>query len=379
MSKIAPVSQPLEPTPDYFLTIPAGYYTDPSIFEFEKEHIFANAWQFAGHIDQLPRIGSFFTLELLDERLFFIRTGADEIKGFYNVCRHRAHQLLETQGHTDAIVCPYHAWRYALDGTLQHARNSEKLRGFDKTAFSLVAVKVELFLGIIMFNLNPQATSFESQVPGFAQEVRQVCPRIDELILEPPAADGFTASELECNWKVLVDNCVECYHCKPAHRAFVDLIDMESYGITLHQRYSSHVASGRAQNKAYSYIPNERADSFGFWHVWPNMTFGSFPGEPNLAAFCSHPISITRSRARGLRLRLPTSPTPEDIERTHYIDQILWPEDQSICESVQRGLASRSYNQGMLMAQAPYTGESESVVHLFQKLTLEAIGREIQV
>ena len=378
MSGAASRNQPLEPQPDYYLTLPAGYYTDPSIFQLEKERIFADVWQFAGHLDQLPKIGSFFTLELLGENLFFIRTRSDEIKGFYNVCRHRAHQLLDTEGNVDAIVCPYHAWRYGLDGTLQHARNSETVKGFDKAAFSLVPVKVELFFGIIMFNLNPEAASFCSQTPGLYEEVRAVCPQVDELVLEPPADNGFTASELECNWKVLVDNCVECYHCKPAHRAFVDLIDMESYKIALHQRHSSHVASGRPRNKAYSYIPNEQANGFGFWHVWPNMTFGSFPGEPNLAAFCSHPISLTRSRARGLRLRLPTPPTPEDLERTHYIDQILWPEDQAICESVQRGLSSRSYNQGMLMAQAPYTGDSEAVVHLFQKLTLKTISEDVE-
>ena len=86
-------------------------------------------------------------------------------------------------------------------------------------------------------------------------------------------------------------------------------------------------------------------------------------------------MTLTRSWARGLRLRLPSPPTAEDIERIHYIDNVLWPEDQSICESVQLGLRSRSYNQGVLMAQRPYTGDSESVVHSFQKLTLAAIGR----
>ena len=367
-------SQSLEPRPDYFLTLPAGYYTDPSIFELEKERIFANVWQFAGHVDQLPSVGSFFTLELLDESLFFIRTGRDEIKGFYNVCRHRAHQLLAGEGNIDAIVCPYHAWRYGLNGELQHARNAERVKDFDKQMFSLVPIKIELFFGVVMFNLNLEATSFESQVPGFADEIRSVCPRVDELVLEPAAASGFTASELECNWKVLVDNCVECYHCKPSHPLFTELIDMSSYEITLHKRHSSHVAIGRPNNKAYSYIANEEAREFGFWHVWPNITFGTFPGTSNLAAFCSHPISLTRSRARGLRLRLPTPPSAEELKRTRYIDQILWPEDKSICESVQKGLSSRSYNQGTLLAQSPYTGESEAVVHLFQRLTIEALG-----
>ena len=366
--------QALEPKPNYFLTMPAGYYTDSSIFEVEKERIFANVWQFAGHIDQLPDVGSFFTLDLLDESLFFIRTSTEEIKGFYNVCRHRAHRLLDGEGNTDAIVCPYHAWRYSLDGKLQHARNSAKVKRFDCEMFSLVSIKVELFFGIIMFNLNPEASSFESQMPGLADEVREVCPEVDNLVLEPAATGGLTASELECNWKVLVDNCVECYHCKPSHPAFTDLVDMASYAITLHERYSSHVATPRPRNRAYSYIPNEDSSEFGFWHVWPNMTFGAFPGTPNLSAFCSHPISLTRSRARGLRLRLPTSPTAEEVARNRYIDEILWPEDQTICESVQHGLASRSYDQGMLLAQPPYIGDSEAVVHLFQKLTLEALA-----
>ena len=67
MSAVTPIDRSLEPEPNHFLTLPAGYYTDPSIFELEKERIFANAWQLAGHVDQLPKIGSYFTLELIDE------------------------------------------------------------------------------------------------------------------------------------------------------------------------------------------------------------------------------------------------------------------------------------------------------------------------
>ena len=271
-------------------------------------------------------------------------------------------------------MCPYHAWRYGIDGSLQHARNADKVQRFDRSEFSLVPIKVENFLGVIMFNLNPDATSFAGQLPGLAAEIHGAVSNFDELVLEEAASGGFTGgSPLECNWKMLVDNCVECYHCTPSHPAFVDLVDIGSYQITLHQRHSSHLGvPTKPENAAYHHTEDQ--GGFAFWHVWPNITFGTFPGSPNFGAFCARPVSATRTCARGFRLRLPAPETPEEERRRRYMDEILWPEDKGICESVQRGMRSRSYNQGPLLAQPPHDGLSEAVVHLFQQRTLEVLG-----
>ena len=374
MSAIMSAQVQLEPRNDEFLTLPSRYYTDKDIFAAEKEAIFARAWQFAGHTSELPEPGDFITVDLIDEQLFFIRGDDGEIRGFHNVCRHRAHRLLENRGTTGDIICPYHAWRYGRDGELKHARNSERVPCFDSAAFSLASIKVELFAGCIMYNLDREAGSFNDEVPGLADEIRTAAPWLDDLIVDH-AATGFTGGKaMACNWKVLVDNCVECYHCSTCHKDFVDLVSLDEYRITLHAKHSSHTTfTAKQDNAAYHWSPGEHDPRFFFWHVWPNITFGIFPGSPNFSVFNAVPIDVATTSPRGIRMRAKGDESDHDRRRREYVDDILWPEDLGICESVQRGLKSRSYDQGTLIAQPPHGGHNEGVCHLFQRLTLEAL------
>ena len=103
-------------------TIPARYYTDPDIFEQEKEAIFARTWHYIGHESHVRDPGDYLTLQIADESVFVMRGGDGRLRGFFNVCRHRAHRLLSGAGNTATIVCPYHAWSYHCDGRLRHAR-----------------------------------------------------------------------------------------------------------------------------------------------------------------------------------------------------------------------------------------------------------------
>ena len=363
----------LEPRPGEHYTLPGHYYTDPEIFEREKERIFYRSWQYAGHISRFARPGSDLALDLLDQSLLFMRDDDGEIRGFYNVCQHRAHQLLTGRGCTRSIVCPYHGWRYRLDGNLEHARNAEQVEGFNPSDIRLQSIRTERFLDLVFFNLDPDAPSFASQVPGLEQEIRERVPELERLRPRDDAG-GFGSATLKCNWKVLVDNCVECYHCDPAHPAFVDLVDLDAYRIVVHRMHSSHVArSERADSAAYPYAPEARAPEFAFWHVWPNLTFGRFPGSPNFAVFSADPVSVAVSRSRGDQLYLPDTESAPDTARRDYIAQILFPEDLAICESVQRGIGSRGYRPGRLIVTPDHGGRSESVTHLFQRLTVEAL------
>ena len=134
---------PIHEEPQHSYTLPSHLYLDENIYEQEKRKIFYNHWHYAGHISQLTKTGDYLTAGIADESIFVVRGQDDELRGFYNVCRHRAHQLLEGSGNTRNIVCPYHAWSYALTGELRHARNSEKVPGFDKSEFCLQPVQVD--------------------------------------------------------------------------------------------------------------------------------------------------------------------------------------------------------------------------------------------
>ena len=176
------------------------------VLEIEKERIFSHSWLLAGHIGQLPEVGSYFSLDLLGERLFFIRGEDDEIRGFYNVCRHRAHELVQGSGCTQSITCPYHAWTYALDGTLRHARHSGQVAGFDPAQHGLASVRVERFLNFVLFNLDPNASSFAALVPDLESEIRAYVPRLDDLVTDRRRWDRIRKRRCEsccspsCGW-----------------------------------------------------------------------------------------------------------------------------------------------------------------------------------
>lgn len=376
-TKASPVVDfPVGPDPFTAQRLPANYYLDEDILNLEKERIFCRSWLLAGHVSQLPRSGSYFTLEILGERLFFVRGGDDVVRGFYNVCRHRAHELVQGTGCRQAITCPYHAWTYELDGKLRFARNSEQVAGFDATQFGLVAVRVERFLDFLFFNLDPDATSFATLLPGLESELREYVPRLDDLLVDPGAARG-DGDTLKCNWKILLDNCMECYHCAPAHPAFADLVALDTYRISCHDLHTTHVAvSNKTHNTAYDYDRAPAVRHAAFWHLWPNITLGVMPGSPNFGAYSIDPVALDVTRPRSYSLRLPGAPTEQDRARDEYSANVLWPEDLGLCESVQRGIASRAYTRGPFMVGDMGDRDSEIAIHFFQRRICEALAAD---
>ncbi|MBS35672.1 MAG: ring-hydroxylating oxygenase subunit alpha [Thiotrichales bacterium] len=374
------MAQPMETTsiavgPDPATTsrLPARFYLDASILELEKRKVFANTWQLAGHAADLATPGCYQVANLLGDQLVLIRGDDGVIRGFHNICRHRGHELLKGAGCTRRITCPYHAWTYDLDGTLLHARNGEHVASFRPEDHALKPIRVEEFLGLVMFNLDLDAPAFQEQFAGLEDEVRQYVPRLDELVAVPSSARDATT--LKCNWKVLLDNCIECYHCTPAHPAFVDLVDLETYRITCHEAHTTHaVESLNTDNAAYAYDPNDESRHAVFWHLWPNVTFGVFPGRPNFGAFAFDPIAPALTRTRGVSFRLPGPKTESELAREHYSSEVLWPEDLSLCESVQRGIASSAFEPGRFFVGDIADGESEIATHFFQRRVAVALA-----
>jgi len=366
-----------------FFTLPATWFTDPAIFRREKETIFYKSWRYAGHESDLPKSGSFVTCRVVDQEIFLIRNRKGAVNAFYNVCQHRAHELLKGSGRIKAVItCPYHAWTYDPDGRLKTARHCNEVAGFDKADFGLEPVRVETMLGLIFVNLDPDAPSLAATYPGLAEEIRSLVPDFDRLTKvrdrRARAADN-TAELLKSNWKVLMDNCSECYHCAPAHPDFVDLVDMESYRITVHDTYTRHeMTSTKPVNAAYAYAPDAPAKGGVFWHLWPNMTLGVMPGSANFSVFTFEPVDVETTRLGGDDFRLPGGETDLDAARTRYTAEVLWPEDRGICESVQRGLHSRGYTRGRFMIDRERGPISEHVPYHFHRKVAQALDEVLE-
>jgi len=157
-------------------SLDARYYTDPAIFTAEQAGVLARTWQFACHASQLENPGDYYAFDLSDESLFCIMGRDGVIRTFYNVCQHRAHQLVQGAGSTRVVVCPYHAWTYELTGRLRAAANTRTVAGFDKSQVCLTEVRTEVFLGFVFVNLDRDATPMDDWFPGARAELELSCP-----------------------------------------------------------------------------------------------------------------------------------------------------------------------------------------------------------
>ena len=258
-------------------SLAARYYTDPQVFKCEQDGLLASSWQFAGHASQLQNPGDYFTFELAGESLFCIKGRDGEIRTFYNVCQHRAHQLVQGSGTTRVVVCPYHAWTYELTGGLRAAPNSKSVPGFDRSKICLTPVRTENFLGFLFVNLAPDAPPMDEWFPGARAELERWVPNWQEL-----APLEWVEIPERCNWKVSVENYSECYHCALNHPAFASgVIRPETYDIQPHGFCLRHTTECQSlENMAYEIdrsVPH--AEEYSSWFLWPMFSFQVYPGN----------------------------------------------------------------------------------------------------
>ncbi len=362
--------RPIDRDPERSPTLPSHLYTSPEIFAREREAIFFRTWHIAGHVSDLPRPGSYITAAIHDQSVFICRGKDGALRGFYNVCAHRAHELLKGRGRSKVITCPYHAWSYHLTGELRSARGTENMEGFQAGEFCLTPVRVETLGPLVFYNLDPRAKPLGPRAGGLLSELQAHIPGFERM---QRIADG--CSIIEADWKVGVDNFLECYHCAPAHPAFADLVDLDSYRSVCHEIYSSHIGRRvRPENKAFSFDPEAPVQLSAFWWLWPMTTVNVMPGDPGCVLFWWNPLGPGRSEQRFIAYSPDGRRTAQQERAAAYSRDILSVEDNLICESVQRGLASRGYRQGRFVVDSERSDISEHAVHHFHRLVAESLG-----
>lgn len=359
-----------ESKPDEALTLPSECYVSGEILATEKERIFYRTWQLIGHASQIEGPGDYFTCRVIDENILVIRSTDGVIRAFYNVCVHRAHELLQGEGRGKlTIVCPYHAWTYDTDGRLRNARNSEHVASFDGCSFRLRPVQVEEFCSFLFVNLDPDAPSLKSQTGDLEGDIRHQVPRVDELRLR-----HRVTKQIKANWKVNVENFAECYHCAIVHKALMgDVLEMDSYEVStfgIHQTYGT-----RTKDHAAATAPTgaQVGRAYRAWLLFPHTAFQVYPGH--MTVFRWIPIDPDTTTFIEDWYLLTETPTEENWEAINFRGKYTQPEDDIIVESVQRGLHSRSYDRGLLMVDGRRTGISEHGVQHFQALVREAMQR----
>jgi choline monooxygenase len=347
-------------------TLPATWYTDPDVFDLEKRNVFRRAWQYVGLTEQVAHPGDFFTCKLADVPIVVTRDDSGILRAFVNVCRHRGSELvLQESGCRKTLQCHYHAWTYNLDGSLRAAPGMKDEPAFDMSCFALVPVQIATW-GPFIF-VNPDAA---------ARPLTDVLGALPDLV----AATGLNldgirrrvrrAYDIAANWKVVVDNYLECYHCPVAHPSFSNLIDVNNYTVTEYDYFSTQggpLKNAAKEGKASGLydVSGEVKDGF-YAFLWPNFTLNVYPGPGNVSLNLFLPLDTHRTLAVYDYCFVDAVGEAEERDFVQFIDQVQ-EEDVVLCESVQRGLRSGFFDQGKLMLRR------EKGLQHFQHLVYRAL------
>jgi phenylpropionate dioxygenase-like ring-hydroxylating dioxygenase large terminal subunit len=223
-------------------TLPYRWYTDGEVLARERERLFAHSWQYAGHTGQLAEPGSFFTFRNAHIPLVVVRDREGVLRAFVNVCRHRGAEVVSGAGRCTTLQCHYHAWTYGLDGSLRAAPRSDGAPEFDRDALGLRPAQVDTWGPFLFVNADAHAPPLADTLGDLPRIVRERGLDVDAL-----AFHERVDYSLDANWKVAVENYLECYHCAVAHPSFSDVIDVrpDRYLLESHPTFASHFASAR--------------------------------------------------------------------------------------------------------------------------------------
>lgn len=349
---------------DRGLSLPASWYTDPAIAARECERIFRRNWQFVGRTHQLVRVGDYVTGEAGGVPVVVVR-GERELRGFVNVCRHRLHLVAAGSGNRKSLQCPYHGWCYDLDGCLKSAPRAERETGFDPTDLSLLPVRVDTWGPFVFANADSAALPLARYLGGLPEVISR-----NGLDLTQFQLRQREEWRTEGNWKVLIENYLECYHCPVAHPGFSSVVDVDpdAYSLQAFEWSSSQCAPVRVGvgGSAAAYDARGPVAQGQYYYLWPNFTLSSHPGHPNLIVHVWLPDGPDRTRGWTERYFGPGVPE-EFVERVTAFSRQVGTEDRALTACVQLGLRAGRPVRGRLLPK------SEQLLIHFQKLVLRAL------
>jgi choline monooxygenase len=339
-------------------TIPASWYTDDRLYKLELKTVFSSTWQYAARLDQLAKPGSYVTTDIGGEPIVVVRGGDNQIRGFFNVCRHHAAAVMtEPEGSAAQMRCPYHGWTYSLEGELKGTPDFTGVCNFDRASNGLVPVKTEVWENWVFVNL---AREPRKSLPDFlgADLVNQIKPL--ELVGMHWLERRHYA--FDCNWKVFVDNYLDGgYHVPHLHKGLDSVLDYSKYMIENGEHFClqwSPMVSEGAEEQTGAVRKGDRA--LYYW-IYPNFMFNWYDGALDTNLVIPRGVDQTevifdfyfpdvsdQARARNLA--------------SIGVGQRIQDEDVAICKSVQRGLTSRAYTAGRLSVRR------EAGEHLFHRL-----------
>ncbi len=374
-----------------------------SIHDLDMERVFRKSWLFAGHACEIKRPGDFFTFDVAGDSLIVIRQKDGSISALFNVCRHRGSLICKaSSGHARRLVCPYHQWTYDTDGSLLH--NSWMPQDFDKSAFGLDRAHVRVVAGLIFVNLAKKPQQFEPE--------RDLEKLLDMQGMESGKVAYTETYDIAANWKLVIENQRECYHCLAKHKDYARIqLDTDIHDPDKRETIAARNEEARIKWKALGLdVSMVRSDSNfnGTWWRTNRTPFrrpcvsetmdgrpvaplmGAYPDPdvgnarantyPNfwLHASCDHvhTMRVTPIGATTTRIKASWIVREDSIEDTDYcineliaFSKLVNDEDQAIVTDQAIGVASSRYQPG------PYSSVKEAAVEHFVAWYISRLSR----
>jgi len=340
--------------PDPTATLPFSWYSDEELLRRERARIFARSWQYGGRAEQVASPGSFLATDAGGIPILVTRDREGQLRAFLNVCRHRGAVLLEGCGERATVQCHYHAWTYDLDGSLRNAPRSEREAGFDRSEWSLRPASVGTWGPFLFVNPDPGAPPLDEHLGDLPETLARDID-VGNLVFHSRVEFGANA-----NWKIVVENFLECYHCPTAHPSFSEEVDVhpDRYLLEAHPTYSAQFCAAKTTG-----------DRGQFHLLYPNTGLNVFPGPPNLSIGPVLPHGAGRTE-RYLDYFFAPDVDEEWRREFFAFDDQVGREDTALVESVHRGMAAGVLEQGRLLLG------SEPLLAAFQGWVAERLAAD---
>lgn len=343
----------------FLSTFPGRYYYDPAIFQEEQEHIFGKMWFYVGRADALSSPGSYRVVTVASESIIVARDKEGQLHAFFNVCRHRGARLCNQESGQlkGSIQCKYHAWTYALDGRLIGAPNVMSDEQFDRLAYGLLPVALRVWEGLIFLNLADNPQPFEEQLndPKVLQ-FGDISPYDRYQIGRLKLGKSITY-EVQANWKLIIENTLECYHCGPMHPELCELIPLYrtgkvfadedfSAGVMLGEQVEAFTITGKASRPPLpGLLPEDTRRYYGLLFL-PTMFVNLLSDHVVVDTF--QPLGPERTLVTSDWLFDPDVMARPDFDPSDAVDllDLVNRQDWVVCELTQKSMASRAYRNG---------------------------------
>jgi Rieske 2Fe-2S family protein len=346
-------------------TLPGHFYTDPQVFALEQAKIFEDMWFCAIRASDIPTPGSFRTVQVGSESIIISRSRKGEVRAFFNICRHRGIKLcMEDAGDVGrAFQCPYHAWTYDLDGKLIAAPNLTKMPDIDRQEYGLKKVHLREWLGYVWVSLADEPPSFSDTV------LKEVVDRLGELAnLEHYEVEGLAVGkrivyDVKANWKLIIENFMECYHCATIHPELTEVLPEFADGLAA-QFFVNHGAAFGDDIKGFTIDGSEGLDEIGTIDPDQERKYYAITIKPqvfvnmvpdHIIFHRMYPMAADRTIVECDWLYLPSVVEQgKDVTKSVELFDRVNRQDFDACERCQPAMSSRVYRNGGVLVPSEH-------------------------